>query len=66
MNSDGPAPAAAARKLVEESSDPGTPADGQISEADAARAAENIRVWRSYLPEDCVDTMIKMGWHLSV
>jgi len=66
MNSDGPAPAAAARQLVHESADRSFPADGQISEADAARAAENIRVWRSYLPQDCVDTMIKMGWHLSV
>jgi hypothetical protein len=64
MNSDGPA--AAARKLVEESSEPHIPADGQISKADAARAAENIRVWRTYLPQDCVDTMIEMGWHLSV
>jgi hypothetical protein len=66
MNSDGTAPASAARKLVEESSEPHIPADGQISEADAARAAENIRVWRTYLPQDCVDTMIEMGWHLSV
>jgi hypothetical protein len=65
MNSDGPAPAPA-RKLVQETSDPATPADAEISEADLARAAENIRIWRSYLPEDCVDTMIKMGWHLSV
>jgi len=66
MNSNGTAPAAAARKLVQEASEPTTPEDGQISEADAARAAENIRVWRTYLPQDCVDTMIEMGWHLSV
>ncbi len=26
------------------------------------RSLGNIRRWRSYLPEDCVDTMIKMGW----
>jgi hypothetical protein len=26
------------------------------------RSAANIRIWRSYLPEDCVNTMIKMGW----
>ncbi len=30
---------------------------------DSARAAENIVTWRSYLPEDCVKTMISMGWH---
>ena len=29
--------------------------------ADAARAAANIAEWRSYLPRDCVDTMIAMG-----
>jgi hypothetical protein len=27
--------------------------------------AHTIAVWRSYLPEDCVATMIKMGWHRS-
>jgi hypothetical protein len=43
-----------------------TRANGDISAADAARSAENIRIWRSYLPKDCVDTMIKMGWDLSV
>jgi hypothetical protein len=26
------------------------------------RSAGNIEQWRSYLPEDCVSTMIKMGW----
>jgi len=28
----------------------------------AARSAENIMRWRSYLPEDCVTTMVRMGW----
>ena len=81
MNIDGPEPAAAARKVVQEQDGPdgtvndtkaddtpvdGTQTDGNISAADAARSAENIRIWRSYLPKDCVDTMIKMGWDLSV
>jgi hypothetical protein len=81
MNIDGPEPAAAARKVVQEQDGPdgtvndtkaddtpvdGTQTDGKISAADAARSAENIRIWRSYLPKDCVDTMIKMGWDLSV
>jgi len=35
------------------------------SDADRARAANNVRQWRSYLPEDCVNTMIQMGWDLS-
>ena len=26
------------------------------------RSVRNIRLWRTYLPEDCVNTMIKMGW----
>jgi hypothetical protein len=29
---------------------------------DRVRAAGNIGVWNSYLPYDCVNTMIKMGW----
>jgi hypothetical protein len=91
MNIDGPEPAAAARKVVQEQDGPdgtvndtkaddsrvdgtqvddtpvdGNQTDGKISAADAARSAENIRIWRSYLPKDCVDTMIKMGWDLSV
>jgi hypothetical protein len=27
--------------------------------------AKTIALWRTYLPEDCVATMIKMGWHRS-
>jgi hypothetical protein len=26
------------------------------------RAARNIASWKSYLPEDCVITMVRMGW----
>jgi hypothetical protein len=29
---------------------------------DGARSARIIRLWRSYLPENCVNTMLKMGW----
>jgi hypothetical protein len=28
----------------------------------AQRSAENIRLWMSYLPSECVDAMIKLGW----
>ncbi len=66
MNIDGPEHAAAAPSAVQEPSASGIEVEGRISEADAARSAENIRLWRSYLPEDCVETMIKMGWDLSV
>ena len=31
----------------------------------AARAAANIAVWRTYLPDDCVAAMIEDGWHRS-
>jgi len=26
------------------------------------RAVANVQAWRSYLPSDCVNTMIEMGW----
>ena len=30
--------------------------------ADARRSVKNILDWNSYLPVDCVRTMVKMGW----
>jgi hypothetical protein len=30
--------------------------------ADAARSADNISLWKSYLSTACVRTMIRMGW----
>jgi hypothetical protein len=33
----------------------------QIS-ADNERSERNIRMWSSYLPPECVNTMIRMGW----
>ena len=30
--------------------------------ADAKRSVENILRWNSYLPTDCVRTMVRMGW----
>jgi hypothetical protein len=42
------------------------PAEVQAPDADAERSAENILLWRSYLPQDCVDTMIAMGWDRTV
>jgi hypothetical protein len=29
---------------------------------EGVRSIENIRLWTSYLPYDCVDTMVKLGW----
>jgi hypothetical protein len=30
--------------------------------ADAKRSVKNILQWNSYLPSDCVRTMVRMGW----
>lgn len=40
--------------------------EGQPSAEDTARSAQNIALWKSYLPDDCVETMISMGWDRSV
>jgi hypothetical protein len=32
---------------------------------DVARSENNILQWMSYLPEDCIRTMIQMGWDVS-
>jgi hypothetical protein len=32
---------------------------------DAARSEKNIAEWSSYLPADCVNSMISMGWDVS-
>jgi hypothetical protein len=39
----------------------------EAAEADGgrARSARNIALWSSYLPADCVKTMIDMGWDRS-
>jgi len=39
--------------------------DSEPEPADPERAAANIREWRTYLPEDCVERMIQDGWHWS-
>jgi hypothetical protein len=39
--------------------------EGRVSHDDAARSEENILRWMSYLPEDCVRTMIEMGWDIT-
>jgi hypothetical protein len=32
---------------------------------DVRRSEDNILQWMSYLPEDCIRTMIAMGWDVS-
>ena len=46
-----------------EQSDSAAPID--INNADVARSESNILRWMSYLPEDCIRTMIQMGWDVS-
>jgi len=33
--------------------------------ADVARSDSNVLQWMSYLPEDCINTMIAMGWDVT-
>ena len=40
--------------------------DSTLSEGfEVARSVCNISLWKSYLPLDCVDAMISMGWNYS-
>jgi hypothetical protein len=42
-----------------------TRADTRETAADIAHSEENILRWMSYLPEDCVRTMVLMGWDIT-
>jgi hypothetical protein len=35
------------------------------SDADVARSEKNVLEWMTYLPEDCIRTMIQMGWDVT-
>jgi hypothetical protein len=58
--------AAASKRRVE----PGGPQDRRdrpvsrvpLRAADAKRSVKNILDWNSYLPIDCVKTMVRLGW----
>jgi hypothetical protein len=47
-----------------ESSDAVLPIDARARD-DIRRSEDNILQWMSYLPEDCIRTMIVMGWDVS-
>jgi hypothetical protein len=51
--------------LSAEPSDATAPAEAPVNDADIARSEHNILRWMSYLPEDCVRSMIQMGWDLT-
>jgi hypothetical protein len=50
---------------------PWEPSDAAVSievpanEADTARSDRNMVQWMSYLPEDCIRSMIAMGWDVT-
>ena len=52
-------------ELLEESTEAAVTVEGRVNQDDAARSEENILQWRSYLPEDCVRSMIEMGWDIT-
>jgi hypothetical protein len=52
-------------EILGDTSEAAAPADLRDSPHDAARSEENVRQWMSYLPEDCVRTMIDMRWDVT-
>jgi hypothetical protein len=36
-----------------------------LSEPEPSRSAKNVLIWQSYLPRDCVESMVNMGWDRS-
>jgi hypothetical protein len=47
-----------------DSSDAVSPIETQADD-DIRRSEDNILQWMAYLPEDCIRTMITMGWDVS-
>jgi hypothetical protein len=39
--------------------------DAWMADATGIHSGNNILEWMSYLPDDCVKTMIEMGWDVS-
>jgi hypothetical protein len=35
------------------------------SDFDVAHSEKNILMWMTYLPQDCIEMMIRMGWDCS-
>ncbi len=65
MGTEAPVPQRFPVELSGESSSAPMPNDMPVNGADAARSKKNILQWMSYLPEDCVKTMIEMGWDIT-
>jgi hypothetical protein len=39
--------------------------DSRENAVDIAHSENNILQWMSYLPEDCIRTMVLMGWDIT-
>ena len=39
--------------------------NAQSAAEQAARSTTNIALWNAYLPRDCVDSMVAMGWDVT-
>jgi hypothetical protein len=35
------------------------------NDTDVARSEKNVLQWMAYLPQDCIRTMIQMGWDMT-
>jgi hypothetical protein len=52
-------------EISPESLDTASPAIRYESDADIAHSENNILQWMAYLPEDCIRTMVLMGWDVT-
>jgi hypothetical protein len=52
-------------EFPEEVSDSASSADVETNDVDVARSEKNVLQWTAYLPEDCIRTMIQMGWDVT-
>lgn len=46
--------------------DAAIPDEAPLRSEDDPRAVANVAQWREFLPADCVEAMIKDGWHRRV
>jgi hypothetical protein len=44
---------------------PATSSMDAQNDADVACSERNVLQWMAYLPEDCIKTMIQMGWDVT-
>jgi hypothetical protein len=53
-------------EFPEESANDASAIDVPPNDSDVvARSESNVLQWMSYLPDDCVKTMIRMGWDVT-